>query len=81
MELKLEQQQLNESTRSRIYARGQFFIDKKGFLNIRISKDELKGVEEVDEIIVRHHENFFMKIFGLPYERVKNRKEGLRNEN
>jgi len=74
MELKLEQQQTNEKIKSKLYVKGQFFVDRSGYLNIRILKDEIGTLEGIEEVIVRHHANFFMKIFGLPFERIKRQK-------
>jgi len=80
MELKLEQQQTNETTKSKLYVKGQFFVDRSGYLNIRILKNEIDDLDGVEEIIVRHHANFFMKIFGLPFERVKRQKNIRSND-
>jgi len=53
------------------YIEPRVFIDSQNFVNIKIPREVLASLSSDDQLVIRKHTNFFLKLFGLPFESVK----------
>ena len=60
------------------YIEPRVFVDSQNFVNIKIPREVLASMSSDDQLVIRKHTNFFLKLFGLPFESVKvgNGREG-----
>jgi len=53
------------------YIEPRVFVDSQNFVNIKIPREVLASMSSDDQLVIRKHTNFFLKLFGLPFESVK----------
>jgi hypothetical protein len=58
------------------YIEPRVFVDSQNFVNIKIPREIVSSMSKNDQLIIRKHINFFLKLFGLPFESVKSGKNG-----
>jgi hypothetical protein len=53
------------------YIEPRVFIDSQNFVNIKIPREIVSSMSSNDQLVIRKHTNFFLKLFGLPFESIK----------